>query len=373
MLGGMAIVYGVEDPKTKRRYAAKTYRNDDIRHVELERLFRREMEVVSSVGEHRNLLLPLFVRTFSIRSFLFFDFVEGGDCGPLLCDWIDAETMSFTQVVSLAYQLACGMEHLSADTAVAHLDLKPGNIFVTPEQVLKIADFGLAREVARYKTTPEAERRGALAYMAPEHLENKPVDERADIYSFGVIFYQMLTGCLPFDTEGFADPLEAIRAFHRRESFSNSLYWSSELPHPYTTAVTQGGMSAKFSGDITTILSAALAFELNDRFRSFSDVRRAFETAFGSLLDSLRKASKPALASEEELRIGLLQQSIGNHSQALIHFNRFLRAFPEDPTALEAAALSFRALGDTATAERFTLRAQSARLAGRGGTGNDRL
>lgn len=361
MPGGMAVVYGVQDLRTGERFAAKTHRFDrSERQDELEALFHREVEISTRIGAHPNILLARFARRFGGRLFLFTTFVDGGPCGSTLRDWMDAGALTFEHIKTCTRHLALGMEHLSSKGAIAHLDLKPENLLVSAEPQLMIADFGIARRVAPFVTVPSAEARGALAYMAPEHLAGRVIDERADVYSCGVILYEMLTGRLPFERDSGRPTDQEIRAFHRDQSIATELYYKGELYHPLLPEIASSASAAM--GNVGTLLSGMLAADPGDRFSTFADVRRAVESAFPVVRGQTRARTDTQF--EDLLREALALQELGKHSEALTSLNRALRLAPNDLRALKATSVSLRAQGLDGPAESFARRVRAIEASG---------
>jgi serine/threonine-protein kinase len=204
--GGMGIIYRARDMRLERDVAVKVLNAKTLGDVAARTRFRREALILSRLN-HPN-----------VEAVYDFDSEQGLDClvleyvpGVSLNNRLEQGPLVPSEVVSLGLQLARGLAAAHA-RGVLHRDLKPGNLRVTPEQTLKILDFGLAQlfGVPDEKTLGEAETitlegprfAGTVPYMAPEQLEHKEPDVRSDIYSAGVVLYEMATGSRPFPQRG---------------------------------------------------------------------------------------------------------------------------------------------------------------------------
>ena len=197
--GGMGIVYRAWDEHLRRDAAIKVLPAGTLCDETARRRFRKEAHALARLN-HPN-----------IESVYDFDFQDGLDFlvmeyvpGATLGKKLEERPLPEREIIRLTLQLADGMAAAQAQ-GIVHRDLKPGNLVVTPDGRLKILDFGLATLL--HPSGPEETTDsgpdyhgggGTLAYMSPEQLTDLPVDSRADIYSTGVILYEMATGGLPF-------------------------------------------------------------------------------------------------------------------------------------------------------------------------------
>jgi tetratricopeptide (TPR) repeat protein len=218
--GGMGVVYVVYDHDWREPFAAKTFQDTVFRRsADAASRFEREALTWIRLERHPNIAQARFVERIEGKPLLFMEYVSGGDLAkqigtPRLVGNVPA-------VLRLAIQFCDGMIHARARQLVAHRDIKPANCLLTPDGTLKITDFGLAKVVEssiddrgtasirageagfRSRTGIGA---GTAAYMPPEQFTDaKHVDVRADIYAFGVMLYEMLTGRLPFEGGSWGD------------------------------------------------------------------------------------------------------------------------------------------------------------------------
>jgi serine/threonine-protein kinase len=204
--GGMGIIYRARDLRLHRDVAVKILNAKTLRDAAARTHFRREALILSRL-DHPNVEAVYDFDSEQGLDYLVLQYIPGTS----LDDRLHQGPLAPTEVVSLGVQLARGLAAAHA-RGVLHRDLKPGNLRVTPDQTLKILDFGLAQlfGVPDEKTFDEAETvtmeaptfAGTVPYMAPEQLEHKEPDVRSDIYSAGVVLYEMATGSRPFPQRG---------------------------------------------------------------------------------------------------------------------------------------------------------------------------
>src|SRR5690242_21842366 len=193
--GGMGTVYRALDTKLNRPVAIK-FLSDELADAAARRRFQREAQMASSLN-HPHILTVHDIGEFEGRQYIVTEFVDGGT----LKDWAKAEKRSWWQIVELLTGVADGLA--AAHTAgILHRDIKPGNILVAKNGYAKLADFGLAKldaSVAREETaTLTNVVMGTIPYMSPEQASGEALDARSDIFSFGVVLYELLAGKRPF-------------------------------------------------------------------------------------------------------------------------------------------------------------------------------
>ena len=198
--GGMGVVYRARDEHLGRDVALKVLRTAGGKDEEARKRFRREARALSLLSH------PAISTVFDFDSddgidFLVMELVEG----ERLQDRLRGAPLAEQEVADIGAQIAAALA-AAHEQGVIHRDLKPGNVMVTPKGRVKLLDFGLALLCPGAAPSPETRSLtelghviGTLAYMSPEQLLGKESDERSDLYSLGVILYEMATGRRPFD------------------------------------------------------------------------------------------------------------------------------------------------------------------------------
>jgi serine/threonine-protein kinase len=208
--GGMGVVYLAHDTKLDRSVAIKSIPADLAGDSNAQVRFRREAKLLASLN-HSNIAVIYDVIQEEGASYLVLEYVPG----QTLAQRIGGKPLKLEEALSIGRQVA---EAVSAahEKGVVHRDLKPGNIKLTPEGKVKVLDFGLAKAVigqaSEKPTTVTQPGRviGTPAYMSPEQACGKPTDKRSDIWSFGCIMYEMLTGHPPFEGQTTTEILARI-------------------------------------------------------------------------------------------------------------------------------------------------------------------
>ena len=211
--GGMGTVYRATDTKLNRPVAIKIL-SDEFADVAARRRFQREAQLASSLN-HPHILTVYDVGEYEGRQYLVTEFVDGGT----LKDWAKAEKRTWRQIVELLTGVADGLA-AAHEAKITHRDIKPANILVARNGYAKLADFGLAKVVEN--ADPDATRTiaegrtkpgtiiGTVSYMSPEQALGQNVDTRSDIFSFGVVLYELLGGKRPFEGKSELEVLKAI-------------------------------------------------------------------------------------------------------------------------------------------------------------------
>ncbi len=216
--GGMGEVYRARDAKLGRDVALKILPEAFARDPERIARFQREAKVLASFN-HSNIASIYGLEDSGTTHALVMELVEG----PTLADRIKSGAISVDEALPIARQICEALEY-AHERGIVHRDLKPANVKITRDDAVKILDFGLAKAVAGeavetdISTSPTlthmATRAGLIlgtaAYMSPEQAKGKAVDRRADIWAFGCVLYEMLTGKMAFRGETVTDTLAAV-------------------------------------------------------------------------------------------------------------------------------------------------------------------
>jgi eukaryotic-like serine/threonine-protein kinase len=216
--GGMGEVFQAKDQVLGRDVAIKVLPGEFVRDADRVSRFQREAKVLASLN-HPNIAAIYGLEKSGETNFLVLELVEG----ETLADRIKAGSISVEESPKLAMQIAEALE-AAHENGVIHRDLKPANIKVTPDDKVKVLDFGLAKAFAGEQadmnlsdspTLSAAATRqgiilGTVAYMSPEQAKGKAVDKRADIWAFGCVLYEMLTGQAAFQGEDITEILASV-------------------------------------------------------------------------------------------------------------------------------------------------------------------
>ncbi len=190
--GGMGIVYKAEDTKLKRKVALKFLPPELTRDTEAKERFVLEARTAAALS-HPNICTIHEISEEEGKSFIAMEYIEG----QCLKARMGKEPLKLEEVLEIAIQVAEGMDE-AHKKGIIHRDIKSANIMVTDKGQAKIMDFGLAKVKGGTLLTREGTTLGTVAYMSPEQARGEEVDHRSDIWSLGVVLYEMFSGKLPF-------------------------------------------------------------------------------------------------------------------------------------------------------------------------------
>jgi Tol biopolymer transport system component/predicted Ser/Thr protein kinase len=210
--GGMGVVYKARDTHLDRLVAIKVLPPDKVADAERKQRFVREAKAASSLN-HPNIITVHEVANEDGLDFIVMEFVAG----KALSHLIGPRGLKLGDTLKYGAQIADALAAVHA-VGIIHRDLKPGNIMVTESGLVKVLDFGVAKLAAVGPLAPTQSARqteegtivGTVAYMSPEQAEGKKVDARSDIFSFGSVLYEMITGQMAFGGETKLSTLSAI-------------------------------------------------------------------------------------------------------------------------------------------------------------------
>jgi serine/threonine protein kinase len=194
--GGMGTVYKAHDQEINEEVAIKLLKTEIARDEKTIERFRNELKIARSVS-HKHVCRMYDIGREDEKYFITMEYVAGEDLKSLIRE---KEKISESEVLRIAQQMCEGLAG-AHELGIVHRDLKPQNIMIDKKGNAKIMDFGIARSVAAPGVTQTGVIIGTPEYISPEQTEGQEADHRSDIYSFGVILYEMVTGSVPFRGE----------------------------------------------------------------------------------------------------------------------------------------------------------------------------
>jgi serine/threonine protein kinase len=255
-IGGMGVVYEAEDVRLHRKVALKFLPQDLAGDPDSVRRFRREAETIATLS-HAHICAVHDIDEHDGHAFIVMERVDGVN----LRAYMSRRTLTTAEIVALSMQIAEALE-AAHEKGIVHRDIKPGNILVNERGEVKVLDFGLARrfrtndtgEIGVEGSTIPGRPVGTANYMAPERILQLPLDPRSDLFSLGVVIYEMATERLPFAA---ASPSKTV---------SNVL---DKDPVPLTT------LAPQHPKGLETIVNRLLAKKASDRYESAGELSAA--------------------------------------------------------------------------------------------------
>ena len=294
--GGMGVVYRAHDPVLGRDVAIKLI-VAKVMEPEMRERFYREARASGKL-QHENLAVVYDVGEIEGRPYIVMEYLKGKDLGAM----IKAKTpLTLPQKLDYSRQICKGLAFVHSENII-HRDIKPENIMIVDGGKVKILDFGIARPVSS-KLTQAGTRVGTPWYMSPEQIKGDGIDKRSDIFSFGVLLYELLTYRRPFEGDD-----------------TTVMY---KIVHEEPPALQLDDMEMR--EELQALLAKCLAKAANDRCNNFAEVIDALESVAAKWRDQQR--IKTLLAEGDTLT---LQR---NFQQALTRFDEILRLDPQHAEA----------------------------------------
>jgi eukaryotic-like serine/threonine-protein kinase len=265
--GSMGVVYKAHDPHIDRIIALKVLREDRVASEDFVRRFLKEATAVGRLS-HPGIVTVYDVGQDHGSIYIAMEFLEGNPLDSL----INNQRLNLEKIVDIASQIADAL-HYAHQHGIVHRDIKPPNIICNPQGMIKVTDFGIARieDPGGHQMTQVGEILGTPLYMSPEQVMGQPLDGRSDLFSLGVILYQLTTGRRPFEGSTLAAIFHAITENQ------------PQLPHVIDAAIPRA---------LSDLIMRLLEKESVRRFASGEELRRALATCLSFSQGKVREGQK---------------------------------------------------------------------------------
>ncbi|OWA36910.1 serine/threonine protein kinase [Saccharibacillus sp. O16] len=261
--GGMALVYKALDLLLNRFVAVKVLRQQFMHDEEFIRRFRREAQSAASLS-HPNIVSIYDVGQDGEVQYIVMEYIEGLDLDEVIKERAPLPT---EEAVRIASQICDALDH-AHNNQIIHRDIKPHNILIGRNGRVKVTDFGIARAVTSTTITQTGSVVGSVHYFSPEHAKGVTAGEKSDLYSLGIVLYQMLTGALPYEGES---PI-SVALKHLQDDF--------EEPRKLNPMIPQS---------VENIIIRAMRKNPSERYASAAEMQSDLDTC---LLPSRREEQK---------------------------------------------------------------------------------
>ncbi|MCL5773093.1 MAG: protein kinase, partial [Firmicutes bacterium] len=206
--GGMAYIYKAMDTKLERTVVLKVLKEEMAKDPEFLGRFKREAQSVAKLN-HPNILTVYDIGEENGINYIVMEYFDAAS----LKDITKGKILPFNKIYDIATKILDALSY-AHENGIVHRDIKPHNILINQDNVLKVTDFGIAKAFTSDTLTSTGSILGSVHYFSPEQAQGKPVDETSDIYSLGVMLYELATGKLPFE----GDSPVAVALKHVQES-----------------------------------------------------------------------------------------------------------------------------------------------------------
>ena len=273
--GGMGVVYKAEDTKLKRDVAIKFLPRQIAASDDERERFKIEAQAAAALN-HPNIATIHAIEEVDDEMFIVMEYIDGQELKSI----IDDRQLSIDDILDYASQIASGLQ-AAHEKDVTHRDIKSANIMVTDKAQIKIMDFGLAKVRGGAQVTKVGTTLGTAAYMSPEQAQGMKTDHRTDIWAFGVVVYEMLTGKMPFPGD------------YEQAVIYSILNEEPEFPE-------------EISANLQQILQKTLSKDLNDRYQNIGEVLANLESSAAGQTSGVAKPVGAGFKPAPTKRLGIL-------------------------------------------------------------------
>ena len=273
--GGMATVYKAQDKVLKRYVAVKVLREEFTTDEEFIRRFNTEAQSAASLA-HPNIVSIYDVGTEDNIYYIVMELIQGKTLKEIINE---DGVLPWKWSLDIAMQIASALE-VAHKNNIVHRDIKPHNIIITEDGVAKVTDFGIAKAVSNSTITAFGTTIGSVHYFSPEHARGGFTDAKSDLYSLGVVMYEMLTGRVPFD----ADTPVSIALKHMQEKPVEPIKLNPSIPY-----------------SVNKIIMKAMEKDLNLRYQSATEMLKDLNMALKNPEGNFVKTSSNDMAYTQRI------------------------------------------------------------------------
>jgi hypothetical protein len=308
--GGMAVVYRGLDRSLHRQVAVKVLHGHLAQHPEARERFAREARAVAKLRHENILEIFDFAGEDAQASYIVAEFIDG----PTLTELIADHPPRYPEIGAMIAAQVCRALAHAHSLGILHRDVKPENIMIRADGVVKLTDFGIAQMLDMQRMTLTGQLLGSPAYMSPEHLEGKPLDFRTDIFAVGVVLYQLVVGDLPFRGRNPHELLKRIAEGVYRDPRQANPLVGNELGRIIDRALARAKEDRY--PDVTEMLAALERYLENSGIRDcreelarYFDAPVPYELALRArILDALSRRGRELLAVDQVTALDLFNR-----------------------------------------------------------------